>query len=113
MAAAFTVGLAVVIIGIHRSEHGKRLTGRPDGLSEALARRLLVGSRGCDPRDDAEDGADEQDDRPFRRRGRSSARHCTEPGCAQVPRPVPLAAAQGVALPQVPEPFRPRPEEVM
>ena len=31
----------------------------------------------------------------------------------QVPRPVPLAAPQGVALPQVPEPFRPRPEEVM
>ena len=42
-----------------------------------------------------------------------SARHCTEPGCAQVPRPVPLAAPQGVALPQVPEPLRPRPEEVM
>ncbi len=42
-----------------------------------------------------------------------AARHCAEPGCAQVPRPVPLAAAPGVALPQVPEPFRPRPEEVM
>ena len=71
VAAALTVGLAVVIIGIHRSEHGKRLTGRPDGLSEAIARRLLVGSRGCDPRDDAKDGRDEQDDRPFRRRGHS------------------------------------------
>ncbi len=46
----------MVIIGIHRSEHGKRLTGRPDGLSETLARRLLVGSRGCDSRDDAKDG---------------------------------------------------------
>ena len=56
VAAALTVGLAVVIIGIHRSEHGKRLTGRPDGLSETIARRLLVGSRGCDPRDDAKDG---------------------------------------------------------
>jgi hypothetical protein len=53
--AALTVGLAVVIIGIHRSEHGNRLTGRPDGLSEALARRLLVGSRGCTS-DDTEDG---------------------------------------------------------
>ena len=50
-----TTGLAVIIIGIHRSEHGKRLTSRPDGLSEALARRLLVGSRGCNP-GDTEDG---------------------------------------------------------
>jgi hypothetical protein len=55
-AAALTVGLATVVIGIHRSEHGKRLTARPDGLSETIARRLLVGSRGCDPRDDAKDG---------------------------------------------------------
>jgi hypothetical protein len=55
MAGFLTVGLAVVIIGIHRSEHGKRLTRRPDGLSETIARRLLVGSRGCDPRDDAKD----------------------------------------------------------
>jgi hypothetical protein len=51
-----TVGLALVIIGIHRSEHGKRLTSRPDGLSESIARSLLVGSRGCDPHDDAKDG---------------------------------------------------------
>ena len=56
VAGFLTVGLAVVIIGIHRSEHGKRFTARPDGLSEAIARRLLVGSRGCDPRDDAKDG---------------------------------------------------------
>ena len=56
VAAALTAGLAAVIIGIHRSERGKRLTGRPDGLSEAIACRLLVGSRGCDPRDDAKDG---------------------------------------------------------
>ena len=56
VAASLTVGLAVVIIGIHRNEHGKRLTARPDGLSEAIARRLLVGSRGCDPRDDAKEG---------------------------------------------------------
>ena len=55
MAGFLTVGLAVVIIGIHRSEHGKRLTSRPVGLSEALARRLLVGSRGCRP-GDTEDG---------------------------------------------------------
>ena len=56
VAAALTVGLTAVIIGIHRSEHGKRLTARPDGLSESIARRLLVGSRGCDPRDDAKEG---------------------------------------------------------
>jgi hypothetical protein len=56
VAGLLTVGLAVVIIGIHRSEHGRRLTARPDGLSEAIARRLLVGSRGCDPRDDLKEG---------------------------------------------------------
>jgi hypothetical protein len=55
VAGFLTTGLAVVIIGIHRSEHGNRLTSRPDGLSEALARRLLVGSRGCRP-GDTEDG---------------------------------------------------------
>jgi hypothetical protein len=42
VAGFLTVCLAVVIIGIHSSEHGKRLTGRPDGLSEAIARRLAV-----------------------------------------------------------------------
>ena len=56
VAGFLTTGLAVVIIGIHRSEHGKRLTGRPDGLSETLARRLLVGSRGCGSPDDTEGG---------------------------------------------------------
>jgi hypothetical protein len=56
LAAVLAVGLATVIIGIHRSEHAKRLTARPDGRSEAIVRRLLVGSRGCDPRDDAKGG---------------------------------------------------------
>ena len=55
VAGFLTTGLAVVIIGIHRSEHGKRLTARPDGLSESIARRLLVGSRGSQS-SDAEDG---------------------------------------------------------
>ena len=55
VAGFLAVGLAVVIIGIHRSEHGRRLTSRPDGLSETIARRLLVGSRGCRP-GDTEDG---------------------------------------------------------
>ena len=55
IAGFLTTGLAVVIVGIHRSEHGKRLTSRPDGLSETIARRLLVGSRGCQ-NDNTEDG---------------------------------------------------------
>jgi hypothetical protein len=46
MGAAFTIGLAVVIAGIHRSEHGKRLTGKPAGRAETFAQRLLTGSRG-------------------------------------------------------------------
>jgi hypothetical protein len=56
VAGFLTTGLAVVIIGIHRSEHGKRLPSRPDGLSETIARRLLVGSRGCGSPDDTEGG---------------------------------------------------------
>jgi hypothetical protein len=55
VAGFLTTGLAVVIIGILRSEHGKRLTDRPVGLSETIARRLLVGSRGSQP-GDTEDG---------------------------------------------------------
>jgi hypothetical protein len=56
MATVFAGGLLLVIVGIHRGDHGKRLTGRPVGCTEALARRMLTGSRGCDPRDDAKDG---------------------------------------------------------
>jgi hypothetical protein len=56
MAAIFGVGLFLVIVGIQRGDHGKRLTGRPVGCSEALARRMLTGSRGCGQRDDAKDG---------------------------------------------------------
>jgi hypothetical protein len=48
--------LLVVIIGIHRGDHGKRLTGRPASNSEAFARRLLTGSRGCDFPGDAGEG---------------------------------------------------------
>ena len=56
MAAMFTGVLLLVIVGIQRGDHAKRLTGRPVGCTEALARRMLTGSRGCDPRDDAKDG---------------------------------------------------------
>jgi len=56
MAATFTLGLLLVIVGIQRGDHGKRLTGRPVGCTEALARRMLTGSRGCYPREDAKGG---------------------------------------------------------
>lgn len=57
MACMFIVGLFLAVIGIQRGDHGKRLTGRPDGLSETFARRLLTGSRGCGPRDRTGGGA--------------------------------------------------------
>ena len=46
-------GLLLAIVGIQRGDHGKRLTGRPVGPSEAFARRMLTGSRGCDSHDGA------------------------------------------------------------
>ena len=56
MGGAFAGGLLVVITGIRRGDHGKRLTGRPASNSEAFARRLLTGSRGYDfPGDAGED----------------------------------------------------------
>ena len=52
----FALGLLVIIVGIHRGDRGKRLTGRPDSNCEAFARRLLTGSRGYElPRDTGED----------------------------------------------------------
>jgi hypothetical protein len=56
LAATFTVGLLVAIVGIQRGDHGKRLTGRPVGCTEAFARRMLTGSRGCGQHDDAKGG---------------------------------------------------------
>ena len=56
MGGAFAGGLLVVIIGIRRGDHGKRLTGRPASNSEAYARRLLTGSRGYDSPGDAGEG---------------------------------------------------------
>ncbi len=52
MGALFAVGLVLAIIGIQRGDHGKRLTGRPDGCAEAFARRILTRSRGCGAPDD-------------------------------------------------------------
>ena len=56
MAGIFTGGLLLAIIGIRRGDHGKRLTGTPASRTEVFARRMLTASRGCDPRDDAEEG---------------------------------------------------------
>ena len=56
MGGASAGSLLVVIIGIHRGDHAKRLTGRPGSNSEAFARRLLTGSRGYDSADDAGEG---------------------------------------------------------
>ena len=48
MGGVFAGGLLVVIIGIRRGDHGKRLTGPTASNPEAFARRLLTGSRGYD-----------------------------------------------------------------
>ncbi len=56
MAVAFTAGLLLAIVGIQRGDHGKRLTGQPGSLSEAFARRMLTGSRGCASSDDPKGG---------------------------------------------------------
>jgi hypothetical protein len=56
LSGAFVGGLLLVILGIRRGDSGKRLTGKPASGVEVLARRVLTGSRGCDSRDDAEDG---------------------------------------------------------
>jgi hypothetical protein len=56
MSGASAGSLLVVIIGIHRGDHGKRLTSPTGSNSEALARRMLTGSRGYDfPGDAGED----------------------------------------------------------
>lgn len=56
LAAMCTVGLVLAIVGIQRGDHGKRLTGRPVGCSEAFARWMLTGSRGCGESSDTEVG---------------------------------------------------------
>jgi hypothetical protein len=56
IAAIFTSGLILAVIGIQRGDHGKRLTGRPAGRVEAFARWMLTGSRGCDNPTDNGDG---------------------------------------------------------
>jgi hypothetical protein len=45
----------LLVLGIRRGDHGKRLTGKPGSRAELLARRVLTSSRGCNTRDNAED----------------------------------------------------------
>ena len=56
MAGLFTGGLLLAIVGIRRGDRGKRLYGQPIGLTEAFARRMLTGSRGCGDSDSGEGG---------------------------------------------------------
>ena len=56
MTGVFTGGLILVVIGIQRGDHGKRLTGKPASRTEAFARRILTSSRGFDAHYDAGDG---------------------------------------------------------
>ena len=56
IAAVFSIGLVLAIVGIQRGDRGKRLTGRPAGCSEAFARWMLTGSRGCDNPNDKGEG---------------------------------------------------------
>lgn len=55
LAGAFATLLTLLILGIRRGDRSKRLTGQPRSSSEALARRVLIGSRGCNTRDQAEE----------------------------------------------------------
>jgi hypothetical protein len=56
MGGASAGSLLVVIVGIRRGDHGKRLTGPTASNSEAFARLLLADSRGYDFPDDAGEG---------------------------------------------------------
>jgi hypothetical protein len=99
VAGFLTVGLAVVIIGIHRSEHGKRLTARPDGLSERSPAGCSSARAAVTHATTRREATDEQDDRPFRRRGHSRRPALRSARLPQVPRPVPLVATPSMACP--------------
>jgi hypothetical protein len=46
----------LLVLGIRQGDHGKRPTDKPSSCPEVLARRVLTGSRDCDPRNNAEEG---------------------------------------------------------
>lgn len=54
MAGMFAGGLLLAIVGIRRGDRGKRLYGKPAGLTETFARRMLTGSRGCTDSDEGD-----------------------------------------------------------
>jgi hypothetical protein len=56
LTGASTALFILFVLGIRRGDHGKRLTGKPGSCTEALARRVLTSSRGCDARGNAEEG---------------------------------------------------------
>ena len=56
LTGAFAGVLTLLILGIRRGDREQRLTGQPGSRSEALAQRVLTGSRGCDPRNNVGQG---------------------------------------------------------
>jgi hypothetical protein len=56
LAGASACLFILLVLGIRRGDHGKRLSGKPGSRAELLARRVLTSSRGCDVRDNAGDG---------------------------------------------------------
>lgn len=70
-----TAFLVFAVVGIRRGDKTKRLTGKPRGTAEALARRMLTGGRGFD-------GRDESGDLPMPdTQTEALARHCNDICC--------------------------------
>jgi hypothetical protein len=44
--------LVMIVIGVRKGDRGERLTGEPGNAVEALARRVLTGSRDFDSHDE-------------------------------------------------------------
>jgi hypothetical protein len=56
LAGVSSTVMTLLILGVRRGDRAKHLTGQPGSRTEMLAQRVLTGSRGCDPRDHAEEG---------------------------------------------------------
>jgi hypothetical protein len=56
LAGASACLFTALVLGIRQGDHGKRLTGKPGSCTEALARHVQTGSRGCGARDSAGEG---------------------------------------------------------
>ena len=55
LAGTLAAALALVVLGIRSGDRAKRLTSQPGSRTEAIAQRMLTGSRGCASRDNAEE----------------------------------------------------------